>query len=65
MMQVLLPVRHTISKSFDLTYMPPRPKTSINAIFCRFGKFRLLNTGNGRTAVPTSVTMLMAAFENL
>ena len=44
---------------------PPRAKTVINAIFCGFASSSDLNSGNGKTPVATSVTMLMPALANL
>ena len=45
--------------------MPPRQKTKVNARRWRLGRFRLLMTGKGRTAIATSVRMLKLAFVNL
>lgn len=45
--------------------MPPRQKTKVRARRWRLGRFRLLMTGKGRTAIATSVRMLKLAFVNL
>lgn len=45
--------------------MPPRQKTKVRASRCRFGRFKVLMTGNGRTAIATSVRMLKLALVNL
>lgn len=45
--------------------IPPRQNTNVTASFCRLGRFKLLMTGRGRTAIATSVKMLRAALTNL
>ena len=44
-----------------ITYKKPRPKIDMRMIFCRLGSCKDLMIGRGRTQVPKSVAMLIAA----
>jgi len=44
-----------------ITYKKPRPKMDMRMIFCRLGSCKDLMIGRGRTQVPKSVAMLIAA----
>lgn len=46
------------------TYKPPKAKIIINPIFCFLGRFRLFNTGIGRTISIKSVKILKVALKN-
>jgi hypothetical protein len=63
MMQVLeLLVSYVAGlEELQKTYKKPRPKMDMSMIFCRLGSCKDLIIGRGRTQVPKSVAMLIAA----
>jgi hypothetical protein len=66
-MQVLIRVSETFrGRRFrGATNMPPMQKTTLSAIFWRFGRLRLFRIGNGAMAMPQSLRMLRPALLNL
>jgi hypothetical protein len=48
-------------EELKITYKNPSPKMDMSMIFCRLGSCKDLMIGGGRTQVPKSVAMLIAA----
>lgn len=55
-----------LTKKFKMgnAYIPPRPKTTMSALFCRWGMPRLFKTVIGRKRMMISCAIFTLAFEN-
>lgn len=60
-MQVLELLATKADRDAGKTYKNPRPKMNMRMIFCRLGSCKDLISGSGRTQVPKSVAILIAA----
>lgn len=68
MMEMMM-IKPSIESAFELCIghyqgLPPMPNTNISDILCFRGKFKVLITGSGNTAIAMSVAMFIAALKN-